>query len=97
MAKENVNGIFFTEQEDDFGKLFNEFNTYIRDLDADMKIKEESIFTLGTALSSDSVIQALDSYSSTDLDSLKSHFRALNDAFDSVSTRIENALNAIIT
>ena len=97
MTKENVGGIFFTEKENDFGKLFNEFNTYIRTLDNDMGIKEDIVFKGEPPKVSSEVIQALDSYSSNELNDLKGHFLALNDAFDSVEARIQNALNKIIT
>ncbi len=96
MQKENVGGIFFTEKENDFGKLFNEFNVYIRGLDGDMSAKEALVFSGEAPSSSEDVIQALNSYSSKDLSELKGHFRALNDAFDSIESRIQNALDAII-
>tara|TARA_R110001632_G_scaffold210710_1_gene335906 strand:- start:414 stop:707 length:294 start_codon:yes stop_codon:yes gene_type:complete len=97
MTKENVGGIFFTEQEKDFGKLFNEFNIYMRNLDSDMGTKEVDIFNLDDLPKPDSVVQALDSYTSKNLDDLKTHFRSLNDAFDSVEGRIQSALDRLLT
>jgi len=97
MTKENVGGIFFTEQEADFGKLFNEFNSYVRNLDREMAGKEQRIFNLSEVPPVEEVVQALDSYSSAELSDLKSHFNSLNEAFDSIENRIQEILNAIIT
>ena len=96
MQKNNVGGIFFTEKDDDFGPLFNEFNIYIRSLDKDLGIKEQDIFNLTDVPDLDTKIQALDSYSSTNLTDLQVHFRALNEAFDKVEKRIQLALDALI-
>ncbi len=97
MKNENVGGIFFTEKEQDFGKLFNEFNSYILSLDADLAQKEQTIFELSDLPEVDSAIQALNSYSSKDLNELKVHFRALNEAFDSVENRVQTSLNRVLT